>query len=117
MTPHPPRGRPFEKGNPGKPKGARPISERRVRKLLESSIVAEVAGPQMGDFDGDALGYLQAVYRGERIGDPLRLSAAGQALKFERPALAATLTRDMTPIPGTPAEIDKRITELLRKGL
>src|SRR3954454_16337677 len=113
---HPPRGRPFEKGNPGKKIGAKPISERRARKMLESAIVAEVAGAHVGDFSGDALGYLQAVYKGERMGDPLRLSAASQALKFERPSLSATVVKEISSTPTTAGGIESAIEDLVLRG-
>jgi hypothetical protein len=112
-SPPPPRGKPFEPGNPGKQKGARPISERRARKMLERAVMADVCGPLAGDFDGDALGYLQAVYRGERMGDPLRLSAANAALKFERPSLQAVVTKDISTQPTTQNDIDAAILALV----
>jgi hypothetical protein len=84
----------FKPGNPGKPKGA-VLSKKRARKIAKQIViaaeVAEVVGNRKPDFDGDGLAYMQAVYRGEIRGDPLRMSAAATALKFERPALAATL--------------------------
>ncbi len=72
-------------------KGAAPIGKRRARKLAREAIIAKAAGKHAPDFRGDALGYMQAVYSGRILGDPLRMSAAAQALRFERPALAATL--------------------------
>jgi hypothetical protein len=42
----------------------------------------------------DALGYLQAVYRGKIIAEPQRMKAAEAALPFERPKLAVLATLD-----------------------
>jgi hypothetical protein len=100
---HPGRATQFKPGNPGRSKDAKPISERRARKLVKQAIIAKVAGTMKADFDGDALSYMQACYRGEIKPDPLRMSAAATALKYEKPALAATvqtvvdLTQQMTP--------------------
>jgi hypothetical protein len=82
----------FQPGNPGKPHGAAPISKRRARKLAQAAIIAEAAGRKPPDFDGDALAYLQACYNGRIKPDPLRMSAAVAATKFEKPALSASLT-------------------------
>jgi hypothetical protein len=68
-------------------------------------------------FDGDGVAFLQVVYRDPGQPIELRLDAAKAASRYERPALAATLTRDMTPVPATQAEGDQRIQALLRKGL
>jgi hypothetical protein len=59
--------------------------------MVIAAEVAKVVGKMQADFDGDALAYMQACYRGEIKPDPLRMSAAAAALKFERPALAAKL--------------------------
>lgn len=67
-------------------------------------------------FDGDGVAYMQSVYRDPAFPVALRLDAAAKAARFERPALAATLTRDLTP-PRDPAAMDARIAELLRKGM
>jgi hypothetical protein len=82
----------FKPGHGGKPRGAAPISKRRARKLAKAAIVAEAVGGQIPDFDGDALAYLQACYTGRIKPDPLRMSAAVAATKFEKPALSASLT-------------------------
>jgi hypothetical protein len=42
------------------------------------------------DDELDALGYLQAVYRGKIIAEAQRMKAAIEALPFERPRLAMT---------------------------
>ena len=81
----------FKPGAPGRPKGV-PIGKRRARKLIAAAIIAEAAGGQAPDFDGDALAYLQAVYTGRVRPDALRMSAAIAATKFEKPSLSASLT-------------------------
>ena len=67
-------------------------------------------------FQGNALALLQMVYRTQSLPLEVRLDAASKAIRFETPALGATLVRDVTP-PASPSELDKRITELLQKGL
>src|SRR6516225_10023134 len=79
----------FQPGNPGTPIGAAPVSRRRARKLVATAIIAEAAGPRVPDFEGGALGYLQACYTDRIKPDPLRLNAALAATRFERPALNA----------------------------
>ena len=68
-------------------------------------------------FDGDGVAYLQTVYKDPHQPTELRMDAASKAARYGRPALAATLTRDVTPIPSTRQETDARIRELLQKGL
>jgi hypothetical protein len=67
-------------------------------------------------FDGDGVAYLQTVYRDPVLPVDVRIDAAAKAARYERPALAATLTRDVTPIPLSPEAVNRRIGELLRKG-
>jgi hypothetical protein len=68
-------------------------------------------------FIGDAVAFMQLIYRDPNQELSVRLDAAKAASRFERPTLAATLVRDMTPTPGTPAETDARIQALLMKGI
>jgi hypothetical protein len=105
----------FKKGNGGKPVGAWVISKRRARKVAKEVILAGAAVKQEPDFEGDALGYLQAVYTGAILGDPLRMNAAAVALKFERPALAATLEATVN-VEMTPEQIDRRLAELIGRA-
>ena len=67
-------------------------------------------------FPGDAVSLLQCIYRDQSLQLDVRIDAAGKAARFERPALAATLTAS-APLPATPAAMEHRIAELLRKGL
>jgi hypothetical protein len=55
------------------------------------------------------------VYRDPSFPVELRVDAAAKAARFERPALAATLTRDVTA-PRDPAARNARILELLERG-
>ena len=57
-------------------------------------------------FEGDALGYCQAIYQGRIKPDRARMAAAFKALPFERPALAATATLNLSE--GIGAELEKR---------
>ncbi len=85
----------WKPGNSGKPKGAAPIGKKRARVLAKERIVAEAAGKKAPDFHGDALDYLVAVFTGQLVGDPIRMQAATAALRFQRPALAATLNANI----------------------
>jgi hypothetical protein len=67
-------------------------------------------------FEGDGVAYMQSVYKDPSFPAELRLDAAAKAARFERPALQATLTRDVTPLPSTPSAIDAAIVELVRKA-
>src|SRR5215469_5618378 len=97
----------FQPGNPGKPVGAAPVSKRRARKLVATAIIAEAAGPRGPDFEGDALGYLQACYTGRIKPDPLRLSAAVAATRFEKPALNAVAVQTVARRPQPPFDPEK----------
>ena len=50
-------------------------------------------------FDGDGVAYLQTVYRDPGLPVDMRIDAAAKSARYERPALAALLTRDVTPAP------------------
>src|SRR5215469_8876577 len=106
----------FQPGNPGKPVGAAPVSRRRARKLAAAAIVAEAAGPHLPDFEGDALGYLQACYTGRIKPDPLRLSAAVAATRFEKPALGAVAVQAVVRRPQPPVDLE-RLPPHLRDAL
>ena len=67
-------------------------------------------------FQGNALALLQMVYRTQTLPLEVRLTPPARLYVFGTPALGATLVRDVTP-PAIPAELDRRITELLQKGL
>lgn len=60
---------------------------------------------------------MQSVYRDPSFPAELRLDAAAKAARFERPTLQATLVRDVTPQPVTQADANRRIQELLERGL
>jgi hypothetical protein len=106
----------FQPGNPGKPVGAAPVSRRHARKLAAAAIVAEAVGPHLPDFEGDALGYLQACYTGRIKPDPLRLSAAVAATRFEKPALNAVAVQAVVRRPGPPVDLE-RLPPHLRDAL
>jgi hypothetical protein len=106
----------FRPGNPGKPVGAAPVSRRRARKLVATAIIAEASGAHVADFDGDALGYLQACYTGRIKPDPLRLSAAVAATRFEKPALNAVAVQAVVRRPRPPLD-PERLPPHLRDAL
>ena len=66
-------------------------------------------------FDGDGVAYLQVVYRDPRQPVELRIDCAKAASRFERPALAATLTKEIDSTPTDPDEIDRLLRERLER--
>ena len=106
----------FKRGNPGRPRHAPPVSKRRARRLVAQAIIAEAAGPYVPDFEGDALGYLQACYTGRIKPDPLRLSAAVAATRFEKPALNAVAVQTVARRPQPPFD-PERLPPHLRSAL
>jgi hypothetical protein len=93
-------------------KNKRTVAVETAMQVVAERFRAEVPAA----FDGDGVAYLQTVYRDPHQPTELRMDAAAKAARYERPALAATLTRDVTPA-RDPAAMDERIAELLRKGL
>jgi hypothetical protein len=69
-------------------------------------------------FEGDGVAFMQSIYRDPSFPVELRLDAASKAARFERPALGAIMTKDVTPVPETPqaSDISRRINELLGKA-
>jgi hypothetical protein len=75
--------------------------------LVAQALIAEAAGPRVPDFEGDALGYLQACYTGRIKLDQLRLSAAIAATRFEKPALNAVAVQAVVRRPEPPLDLEK----------
>ena len=99
----------------GRPLGAKNKRTAAVEQAMQ--VVAEKLKEAVPNaFEGDGVCFMQSVYKDPSFPVELRLDAAAKAARFERPALAATLTRDMTPA-ATPEVQDARIRELLLKGL
>lgn len=76
-------------GNPpGRPKGAKNVRTKAVEAAVQvaAAVLAEVIPDA---FEGDAHAFLMAVYKDPRNPIDLRLDAAGKAIRFEKPALAA----------------------------
>jgi hypothetical protein len=69
-------------------------------------------------FEGDAVALMQLIYRDPALPIELRLDAAKSSARFERPALGAIMTKDVTPAPETPqtSDVSQRINELLGKA-
>jgi hypothetical protein len=88
----------------------------KARREAARQVVAQFQVDHPDAFPGDAVSLLQCVYKNPDLPLEVRIDAASKACRFERPALAATLVRDMTPASATPGAIDARITELLLKG-
>jgi hypothetical protein len=89
----------------------------KARREASQQIVRLFQAEHPDAFPGDAVALLQCVYRDASLPLEIRIDAASKAARFERPALSAVATKDMTPIPATPAEADRRIQALLRKGI
>jgi hypothetical protein len=100
----------------GRPRGSRNPNTK-ARREASQAIIRQFAIDNPDAFAGDAVSLMQCIYRDASLPLEIRLDAASKAARFERPALAATLTRDTTPVPATQAAADQRIQELLRKGL
>lgn len=75
-------------GNPpGRPKGRR--NKRTVEVEAAAKAAAEAIGLAVpGAFEGDAHAFLMSVYKDPSQPMPLRLEAAGKAIRYEKPALA-----------------------------
>jgi hypothetical protein len=100
--------------------GRRPGSPNRdttKRTAYVKAALARFEAEVPAAFSGDAVAFMQLIYRDPNQELSVRIDCAKAASRFERPALAATLTRDMTPMPATQAEADRRIQNLLRKGI
>jgi hypothetical protein len=81
----------------GRPTGAK--NRRTVAVETAMQVVAERFKAEVPmAFDGDGVAYLQTVYRDPQQPTVLRIDAAVKAARYERPALAATLTKDLTPM-------------------
>ena|SRR5689334_11811252 len=99
----------------GRPLGAKNKRTAAIEQAMQ--VVAEKLKEAVPEaFDGDGVCFMQSVYRDPSFPVELRLDAASKAARFERPALAATLTRDVT-LAASPEARDARIRELLLKGL
>jgi hypothetical protein len=82
----------WKPGKSARPADCPTISKQRARRLAREAVIAEEITKitkQAPDFHGDAHDYLRGVYDGSVKPDPLRMQAAAQALKYEKPALAA----------------------------
>lgn len=77
---------------PGRPLGAK--NKRTAAVEAAAKAAAEAIGAAMpGAFEGDAHAFLMAVYKDPKQPIEVRLDAAGKAIRYEKPALAAI---DMT---------------------
>ena len=77
---------------PGRPLGAK--NKRTAAVEAAAKAAAETIEAAMpGAFEGDAHAFLMAVYKDPKQPIEVRLDAAGKAIRYEKPALAAV---DMT---------------------
>ena len=81
--------KPKRKGNykagPGRPPG-----RKNNATLAMEEAAREAVANIDGAFDGDAHGFLVAVYKNPEVPLEIRIMAASRALRVEKPALAAT---------------------------
>lgn len=73
----------------GRPPGAR-NKRTTALKAAAAETLAQVAAAIPGAFEGDAHALLVTVYKDPQHDWPLRIDAAKAAIRFEKPALAAT---------------------------
>lgn len=99
-----PRGRP--RGTPNRRTVEQKAAVARVAELVESQI------PEA--FTGDAHAFLMTVYKDPTLDMPVRIDAAGKAIRFEKPMLSAVEAKvAMTLEDLTEAQLD---AELARQG-
>jgi hypothetical protein len=79
-------------GRPTSSKNRRTVTVETAMQIVAERFKAEV--PMA--FDGDGVAYLQTVYRDPQQPTEFRMDAAAKAARYERPALAAPLTKDVT---------------------
>ena len=76
------------------------IGKKRLRELQHAAIVTQVIAEADGDgaapFNGDAVELFQSIYRDHKQPLEVRIVAARAAVGFERPALSAVATKDVT---------------------
>jgi hypothetical protein len=99
----------------GRPRGSSNPNTK-ARRAAIKVVVANFEATTPDAFVGDAVALMQLIYRDPKQDIGLRLDAAKAASRFERPALQATLTRDVTPQATTPNGIDSAIEALMRKA-
>lgn len=103
--------------------GRRPGSKNKRSLVAEAAmnIVREKLGNLIPDaFDGDAVAYLQSVYRDPSYSSEERRDAAKAAARFERPALMATTVKGDAENPlvvQATVDLDSQINELLKKAM
>lgn len=76
------------KAGPGRPPGRKNNATLAIEAATRKAVAAID-----GAFDGDALAFLQAVYKNPEIPLEVRISAAGKSLRFEKPALSSSNER------------------------
>jgi hypothetical protein len=79
-----------------RPRGAKNKRTAAVEAAMQV-VAAKFKDAMPEAFDGDGVAYLQTVYRDPALPVSVRVDAAAKSARYERPALAATLTRDVTP--------------------
>ena len=104
----------------GRPRGSESTATRtrRAAKLeLSQKVVMQFQIDHPDGFQGDSIDFLRCIYKNPTLDLLVRIDAAKAASRFERPALQAVLTKDVSPMPTTPGGINDAIELLMRKGL
>jgi hypothetical protein len=86
----------------------------RRRELVERSIRQALISGEM-PLDIMRCRMLDQPWNGKPVSDQ-QFFAACQMAPYVHPKLAATITKDITPLPSTPGAIDDAIAALLKKG-
>jgi hypothetical protein len=100
----------------GRPRGSKNPNTK-ARHAAIKAIVAKVEPTIENAFDGDAVSFMQLIYRDPSQDISVRLDAARHAARYERPTLTAVAVRDVSPQPSGPGATSERIAELLERGL
>jgi hypothetical protein len=84
----------------GRPQGARNKRTVEAEEAMKA-VVQEFSATVPDAFAGDAVAFLQTVYKDPRIPLHVRLDAAAKAARFERPMCVAKAARSERPTPET----------------
>ena len=95
----------------GRPQGARNKRTVEAEEAMKA-VVQEFSAAVPDAFAGDAVAFLQTIYKDPRIPLRARLNAAAKAARFERPTSA---TNDTHFIPGIEAQTDEELVAALSK--
>ena len=93
----------------GRPQGARNKRTVEAEEAMKA-VVQEFSATVPDAFAGDAVAFLQTVYKDPRIPLHVRLDAAAKAARFERPMCVAKAARSERPTPETDHDYATKFT-------